>query len=93
MADEKEKLVEIQETKVKVKPLFPSNNNLKDNDLARSETCDKSQNLDEKHTSVSSDCKDSSMYLAQILMMFHQMKTMTRKLIHWLMRMLERMKI
>ena len=35
MADEKEKLVqdEIQETQVKVKPLIPSNNNLKDNDL------------------------------------------------------------
>ena len=48
MADEKEKLVEdeIQETKVKVKPLFPSNNNLKDNDLARSETGDKSKNLE-----------------------------------------------
>ena len=62
MAAEKEKLVqdEIQETQVKVKPLFPSNNNLKDNDLEQSETCHKLQNLNEKPTSVISDCKDSS---------------------------------
>ena len=39
MADEKEKLVqdEIQEMQVKVKPLIPSNNNMKDNDLEQSD--------------------------------------------------------